>query len=991
MAYPDPGSLPNGEPFDPHAIADHPFGSSFRGYDQDEVRAYLHQLAEQLRQLVAQNTDLQRRVDAAEAAVRRAQPHELDVHEVATLLGEEAARVLETARNAASEIRAKADENAATIVNEGSQQAAAIRAEAEDDAVQSRRQGEEDAAATRAQAESDADEIRRVAEREADEFRAQVEAELAHRKATVDQELASVRAPAEEYAARVRAEADEARAAAEIEVEDRRVAFEEEITALRADADEYATTERADADHYSAATRSSADEYAMQIRGEADDHAATTIAEADDYAARARQSADEEAERVRFEAEEAANAMRVEAEEAAARLRIDAEETAATLQTETEEATTAMRAQAEEVLASRTAEAQATAARLRREADEEIEQMRATATSAAEADRERARRLVDEAQNVRERVLRDLGRRRKQARAHLEQLLAAREHLLASYETIRATIDQATRELDLMLPQAKAGADDARNRALTEPELTAEQLEAELAAARDIDLPLVATPGPPRTGGESPGPSRAGDDDADAGGSGVSDNPTAGTTSEADESDEDREGGRRRRNARWRRKRDKGADDVPGANLTAVEPEADFEEVRLVASESGTADEGSPETTASTDADDEIATTADDATATAAADDEADGDEDRTPTAETPIVPPPHDGGTGSDKGSGNARPRSSPARPADAGTTSDDTGGAPAGRADVSRPPKSQPPKPRGKRSGTDALFERIRTENDPPASQAGGSAAAMAAHATTAIATATAEAAAVSDAGSEPDDPIDAIFVRRNDALGDVERRLSRKLKRALSDEQSEVLDRLRTVKRRPTARTVLGDIGEREQVYAGVALSYLREAAGVGMGFVSAIGAADTRKPGTAGDVGNGTHAGANADVQQFADELARDLVAHLRPRLERAVDDAGEDADDLELANRVRACYRNLRGQWLGDQARHALITAFNKGLFDAVGDDEELRWVVDPSTPPCPDCDDNVLAGSQPKGEQFPTGQLHPPAHPGCRCLLMGHR
>ncbi|MEA2247481.1 MAG: hypothetical protein QOH46_2010, partial [Solirubrobacteraceae bacterium] len=24
----------------------------------------------------------------------------------------------------------------------------------------------------------------------------------------------------------------------------------------------------------------------------------------------------------------------------------------------------------------------------------------------------------------------------------------------------------------------------------------------------------------------------------------------------------------------------------------------------------------------------------------------------------------------------------------------------------------------------------------------------------------------------------------------------------------------------------------------------------------------------------------------------------------------------------------------------------------------------------------------------PKGEPFPTGQLHPPAHLGCRCLLV---
>ena len=37
--------------------------------------------------------------------------------------------------------------------------------------------------------------------------------------------------------------------------------------------------------------------------------------------------------------------------------------------------------------------------------------------------------------------------------------------------------------------------------------------------------------------------------------------------------------------------------------------------------------------------------------------------------------------------------------------------------------------------------------------------------------------------------------------------------------------------------------------------------------------------------------------------------------------------------------------------------------------------------------PCPDCEDNGLNGPQQPEQQFPTGHMHPPAHPGCRCLL----
>ena len=48
----------------------------------------------------------------------------------------------------------------------------------------------------------------------------------------------------------------------------------------------------------------------------------------------------------------------------------------------------------------------------------------------------------------------------------------------------------------------------------------------------------------------------------------------------------------------------------------------------------------------------------------------------------------------------------------------------------------------------------------------------------------------------------------------------------------------------------------------------------------------------------------------------------------------------------------------------------------------------LRWVVDDDVAECPDCDDNALAGPVPSREAFPTGHPHPPAHAGCRCLLV---
>ena len=47
----------------------------------------------------------------------------------------------------------------------------------------------------------------------------------------------------------------------------------------------------------------------------------------------------------------------------------------------------------------------------------------------------------------------------------------------------------------------------------------------------------------------------------------------------------------------------------------------------------------------------------------------------------------------------------------------------------------------------------------------------------------------------------------------------------------------------------------------------------------------------------------------------------------------------------------------------------------------------MTWVVDPDGPCGAECADNALAGAVDEDESFPTGDLHPPSHPGCTCHL----
>ncbi|MEQ1787293.1 MAG: hypothetical protein ABL966_09585, partial [Acidimicrobiales bacterium] len=129
--------------------------------------------------------------------------------------------------------------------------------------------------------------------------------------------------------------------------------------------------------------------------------------------------------------------------------------------------------------------------------------------------------------------------------------------------------------------------------------------------------------------------------------------------------------------------------------------------------------------------------------------------------------------------------------------------------------------------------------------------------------------------------------------------------------------------------------------------------------------------------------GGTAGSAADL---ADELARSLTAPLRERIDRSFVASDGNLDDV--ADRVRALYREWKGQRLTDTSRHYAAAAYARGVYDGLPADASVQWTLDPSGGPCPDCDDNVLGGALAKGAEFPTGHQLAPAHPGCRCLVL---
>ena len=210
------------------------------------------------------------------------------------------------------------------------------------------------------------------------------------------------------------------------------------------------------------------------------------------------------------------------------------------------------------------------------------------------------------------------------------------------------------------------------------------------------------------------------------------------------------------------------------------------------------------------------------------------------------------------------------------------------------------------------------------------------------------------------------------RDELLENLEAGLSRALKRVLGDEQNEVLDALRRLGP-AAAEGVLPPAGAQLAGYRDAALPWLQQAVRAGAGFIS--------------DPEIATSAEAVPAVDAPAQALAAELVEPLRARLARALA-AGADVDDPSVAaESLRSTYRQWKVQQVEEYARHHVLAAFSLGAFAATPPAATLQWLVDDDGH-CPDCDDNALAGPTAKGETFPTGQLHPPAHPGCRCLLV---
>ncbi|MGH9063406.1 MAG: DivIVA domain-containing protein, partial [Acidimicrobiales bacterium] len=203
----------------PGEVARRTFDTVRRGYDPAAVRAFLERAGDELERLVVREAELRQRLADAE---RRAANPELDEQTLTRGLGQETTKVLAGAHEAANDIRARAEENAARILRQAHEEAARLQGAAESvlgertataqaearrilEAAEERAAalGEEtraEAAETLAGARDEGQELLR----EARELRARVLADLARRRRVLHLQVERLRAGRESLLEAVR-------------------------------------------------------------------------------------------------------------------------------------------------------------------------------------------------------------------------------------------------------------------------------------------------------------------------------------------------------------------------------------------------------------------------------------------------------------------------------------------------------------------------------------------------------------------------------------------------------------------------------------------------------------------------------------------------------------------------------------------------------------------------------------------------------------------
>jgi DivIVA domain-containing protein len=172
------------DPSSPDAVASASFSTSRRGFDQTEVRDLLRMVAAEMARLQEREKFLERELRNTQRGTANSVVA-LDEEVVTRMLGEEAARILQTAREAASQIKIRSEDGASRMLREATDEAQRLREEAEVEAARRRQDASADAESELVMAKQQGREM----VNEARAYRERVLSELARRRELARQQI----------------------------------------------------------------------------------------------------------------------------------------------------------------------------------------------------------------------------------------------------------------------------------------------------------------------------------------------------------------------------------------------------------------------------------------------------------------------------------------------------------------------------------------------------------------------------------------------------------------------------------------------------------------------------------------------------------------------------------------------------------------------------------------------------------------------------------
>lgn len=207
---------------------------------------------------------------------------------------------------------------------------------------------------------------------------------------------------------------------------------------------------------------------------------------------------------------------------------------------------------------------------------------------------------------------------------------------------------------------------------------------------------------------------------------------------------------------------------------------------------------------------------------------------------------------------------------------------------------------------------------------------------------------------------------FVARRTVLVPLIESLVKQFKRAVVDEQNDVLTAIRRTERVSGIAELLPDEDSHVARYRSCSLVEAADAFAAGASSMDGGAAPDPHGPGTA-----------------VLDRFAEELVLPMRERLERVIESS--QGNRFELSAFVRSAYREWKQRFDG-LAEELLLHAYGLGAYSVLPVGSLVVWQPDPTAPGCPEVSANAGVVIR-VPDTFPSGHVHPPASASCRCMI----